>query len=350
MKRLLVVLAISFASTAAFAQVADRDVLVTPEGTVYTATAVSPSSSAEGTSGIASVVDLAVQKGSGTEHQIVPDSVVFGSNFGGALAYDTDSKTLFVLWIHMANRMSSELLLASYRDSKWQPAVVIDHQAYTDRSSLRLGITRRVSQLQKDGSYADVPALLLHAVWWDDSHSEARYALLPIENGALSAAAVDIHSLEEFVAADSEAYHAVSEKFNAEILHHPAIVSSPMQSTVDVVFGDTKNNSLHGVTLHPIADSRIHIPVGIGGGNGGGGGRVKPLSIAAPPNFTADWKGPFTVLERGDRIVLANTGDTALNYITYSDGAWTSMKSIAIDAKFPAEAAISALDKMLSTQ
>lgn len=349
MKSLIASLAISLVSIAAFGQSADRDVLVTPDGTVYTATAVSPNDP-EGVNNITSVIDLAVQRGSSAQHQIVPDSVVFGSNFGGALAYDADSKTLFVLWIHMANRMSSELLLASYRDGKWQPAVVIDHQAYTDRSSLRLGITRRVSQLQKDGSYADVSALLLHAVWWDDSHSEARYALLPIENGALSAASVDIHSLEEFITSSGETYNSVSDKFNAEILHHPAIVSSPMQSTVEVVFGDSKNNSLHSVTLRPIADARVHIPIGIGGGNGGGGGRVKPLSIAAPPNFTADWKGPFTVLERGDRIVLANTGDTALNYITYSDGAWTSVKSIAIDAKFPAEAAISALDRMLSTQ
>jgi hypothetical protein len=346
MKRLLLSFAISLVSVAALAQVADRDVLVTPEGTVYSATTQFNASA--GTGGIGSTIDLALQNGSGTQHQTVPDSLVAGSNFGGALAYDSDSKTLFVLWIHMANRMSSELLLASYRDGKWQPAVVIDHQAYTDRSNLRLGITRRVSQMQKDGSYADVPALLLHAVWWDESNSGARYALLPIENGALSAAAADTYSLEEFITSAAENYNPVGAKFNAEILRHPAIVSSPMQSTVEVVFGDTKNNSLHSVTLHPIADSRIHIPVGIGGGNGGG--RVKPLSIAAPPNFTADWKGPINVLERGDRIVLANTGDTSVNYITYSDGAWTAVKSIAIDAKFPAEAALSALDKMLSTQ
>jgi hypothetical protein len=345
MKRLLSVAALSLVSTAAFAQVADRDVLVTPEGTVYTVT--TEANSDAGTGGISSTIGLALQSGSGIQHQVVPDSLVAGSNFGGALAYDSDSKTLFVLWIHMANQMSSELRLASYRDGKWQPAVVIDHQAYTERSNLRLGITRRVSQQQADGTYADVPALLLHAVWWDVSNSEARYALLPIESGALSPAAVDVHSLEEFISPASDTYNAVGANFNAEILRHPAIVSSPMQSTVDVVFGDTKNNAVHAVTLHPIANMRIHIPIGIGGGNGGG--RAKPLSISAPANFTSDWKGPITVLERGDRIVLANTGETAVNYITYSDG-WTAVKSIAIDAKFPAEAAITALDRMLSTQ
>jgi hypothetical protein len=149
------------------------------------------------------------------------------------------------------------------------------------------------------------------------------------------------------VAPGDDVYNAVGPSFNKEILRHPAIVSSPMQSSVDVIFGDVRSNAIHGVTLHPIADSRIHIPVGIGGGGAGGG---RPLNIVAPTNFSADWKGPITVLERGDRLVFANAGETSLNYITYANGAWTAVKSIAIDNRFPAEAALAALDKMVSTQ
>jgi hypothetical protein len=119
-----------------------------------------------------------------------------------------------------------------------------------------------------------------------------------------------------------------------------------MQSSVDVVFGDTRSNTIHGVTLHPIADVRIHIPVG----NTGGGNGPKPRSLAAPPTFSADWKGTITVIQRSDRLVFANAGETSLSYITYANGGWTSVKSIAIDAHFPAEAALAAVDKMLSTQ
>jgi len=347
MKRLLVSFALALFATAAFAQAADHDVLVTLDGTVYTIEQQFPSAS----SGIAATnfLELSIQNGSETQHTLVPESLSAGYHFGGALAYDADSKTLFVLWIHMPSGMSSELLLASYRDGKWQPAVSIDDQGYNARKNLRLGITRRVSQLQKDGSYADVPALLLHAVWWGETGhgEEARYAMLPIENGALSPSAIELHSLEEFVPTSNEPFNAVAANFNAEILRHPAIVSSPMQSAVDVVFGDTKTNTIHGVTLHPIADTRVHIPVGIGGGGPGGG---KPMSLAAPPSFSSNWKGPISIIERGDRLAFANAGETSLNYLTYANGTWSDVKSLAIDSRFPVEAALAAVDKMVSTQ
>jgi hypothetical protein len=345
MKRLLLSFALVLFATAGFSPAAARDVLVTPDGTVYTVESQVPSQA--GLMDAWQTLTLAIQNGRDVSHISVPASMSAGSHFGAALAYDSESSTLFVLWIHMPNAMSSELLLASYSDGKWTPAVSIDDEGYRYRYNLRLGITRHVSQLQQDGSYADAPALLLHAVWWEETGKgeEARYAALMIEKGALSS--MDIHSLEEFVAPADDANHTVDPTFNKEILRHPAIVSSPMQSSVEVIFGDTRSNAIHGVTLHPIADTRVHIPDGLHGGGPGGG---KPRSLAAPPNFTADWKGPITIIDRDDRLVFANAGESSLNYITYANGAWTSVKSIAIDSRFPVEAALAALDKMVSTQ
>ncbi len=349
MKRFLVSFALILFAATAFAQAVDRDVLVTLDGTVYTVDQGIPSSS----SGVAAanILELSIQNGSeAPQYMLVPESVRAGYHFGSTLAYDADSKTLFVLWTHTSSGTSSELLLASYRDGKWHPAISIDNQANHIHTNLRLGIIRRVSQLQKDGTYADVPALLLNAVWWDETSSggEARYAMLPIENGTLSQSSVEIHSLEDFVPAGSDFFNAVDPQFNAEILRHPAIVSSPMQSTVDIVFGDTKNNLLHAVTLHPIADVRIHIPGGINGGGPGGG--KPPMSLAVPPSFSSNWKGPISVIERGDRLAFANAGETSLNYITYVNGTWSDVKSIGIDNKLSAEVALTALDKMVSTQ
>ncbi len=344
MKRLLVSLVLALSAAAAFAQVADRDVVVTPGGTVYTLEAQTPPP--DSTMEASETLSLTVRNGDDVSHLFVPESMSSGYHFGGALAYDSDSNTHFVLWTHSNDAFSSEVLLASYHGGQWQPAVSIDNEPYLSRSNLRLGITRRVSQLQSDGSYADVPALLLHAVWWQDSGKteEARYALLTIEKGALTS--IEPHSLEEFVAATDDPYNKVDPTFNKALLRQPAVVSSPMQSSVDVIFGDTRSNTIHGVTLHPIADVRIHIPVG----NTGGGNGPKPRSLAAPPTFSADWKGPITVIERADRLVFANASETSLSYIMYANGTWTSVKSIAIDARFPAEAAIAAVDKMLSTQ
>jgi hypothetical protein len=348
MKRLLVALAISVLSANAFALAVDRDVLVTPDGTVFTVEQQTPSDS----SGVAATnfLQLSIQNGAHeTQRLIIPESLQAGFHSDAVLAYDAASKTLFVLWVHVPNGMSSELLLASYRDGKWERAMSIDSRAYDNHLNLRLGITRRISQLQKDGTYADAPALILHALWWDsNAHGEeARYAMFPIENGMASKESVEIHSLEEFVG-DNEPVNAVDANFNSEILRHPAIVSSPMQDSVDVVFGDTKNNSIHKVTLHPIAEHRAHIPVGIGGGNPGGGGR--PVNLIAPASFSANWQGPITVIERGDRLVFANATDKALNYLTYSDGTWSDVKSIALSNKLTVDTALSAVDKMVSSQ
>jgi hypothetical protein len=74
------------------------------------------------------------------------------------------------------------------------------------------------------------------------------------------------------------------------------------------------------------------------------------MSLAAPVSFSSNWKGPISVIDRGDRLVFANAGDTSLNYITYANGTWSDVKSIAIDNRFPAEAALAAVDKMVSTQ
>jgi hypothetical protein len=348
MKRLLLTFAFVLVATAAFGQVTDRDVLVTPSGTVFTVASQIPPADADNPVDALQTLTLTVQNGSEVNHLLVPASTSSGSHFGAALAYDTESSTLFVLWIHMPNAMSSELLLAPYRDGKWQSAVSVDSEPYRFRNNLRLGITRSVAQLQKDGTYADVPALLLHAVWWEESGKgeEARYALMTIEKGTLQLP-IETHSLEEFVAPADEVSNTVDPTFNKELLRHPAIVSPPMQSSVDVIFGDTRSNAIHGVTLHPIADARVHIPIGIGAGPGNG---PKIKSLAAPPTFNADWKGPITIIERGDRLVFANASETALSYLTYANGAWSDVKSIGIDSHFPAEAALAAIDKMVSTQ
>src|SRR5205807_6250520 len=98
MKRFVIALAISLLTASAFAQIADRDVLVTPEGTVYTVEQQTPSAS----SGVAAtnVLQLSIQNGSDTQRVLVPESLSAGFHTDGALAYDASSKTLFLLWTH----------------------------------------------------------------------------------------------------------------------------------------------------------------------------------------------------------------------------------------------------------
>ena len=171
--------------------------------------------------------------------------------------------------------------------------------------------------------------------------------MLPIENGALSQQSVEIHSLKEFVG-DDETVNAVDAKFNPEILRHPAIVSSPMQNSVDVVFGDTKKNSIHKVNASPDRGCTVCTSRSASWWRTAGGGR--PLNSSRPPASPLSGRDRSRVIERGDRLVFANATDKALNYLTYSDGTWSDASRSRLSSKLPAETALAAVDKMVSSQ
>jgi len=176
MKRLLLILALALLPAALFAQPADRDVLVATDGTLYT---IESRSAAD--SDIRSL-HLTIAHGNTSTETIVPDTLT-GTNWRPTLTYDSESKTVFVFWICAPNAMSSKLLFASYRDGKWSPTVSFGDQSFHSRDNLRIAITRHVSTLQADGTtYADAPALLVHAVWWETANGveKARYALFTI--------------------------------------------------------------------------------------------------------------------------------------------------------------------------
>jgi len=332
MKRLLRLLALVLVPTALFGQVADRDVLLTPDGALYTidSKAVTDDDSKR-------VLQLTILQDNKSYVSTIPETLT-GTNVRPALTYDADSKTLFVFWIGHVNTMSSQLFVASYRDGKWAPAVSIDDQPYSYRYNLRVAITRHVSAQQKDGGFADASALLVHAVWWEDAgagRERARYALFSIESSRITN--VEIDDLANFVQAPLMPY-GVDEKFNPEILRHPAILEGT--SSVDVIFGDIDHMSLNRVTLKPIADSRIHIPVG------GRGGHPFP----PPKAFSAPWTGRTSTIGSGENLVMYNTTKDTASYIMYSNGRWSDVRTLPLSESFSAGDAVSAMSKMLAAQ
>ena len=149
MKRVLILLVLALVPTALFAQ-ADRDLLLTPGGTLYTA----ESEIAPGDSEMRRQVTLTIQQGDKVVRTIVPDSLTAGIQSAPALAYDGESDTVFVFFLKMPSLMSSELFLTAYHDGKWDPSISIDNKPFDIRSSLRIAVKRKVAQLQGDGTYA----------------------------------------------------------------------------------------------------------------------------------------------------------------------------------------------------
>lgn len=334
MKRLLLVVALVLFPLAAQAQIDSRDVLLTQNGTLYTIESQDRVDT-EGTR-----LTLIVDNGSSKSQTIIPESVAGGAtNFNPALAYDADSDTLFVFWIRMPNAMSSELLLARYHNGQWQKAVSIDNRAFTLRYNLGISVQRKVQQPQPDGTIVDVPALIVHAVWWEQTGAgeQARYALVASDKSDLST--VEVHDLAEF-APDNHDLNIVDPTFNADILKHPAIIDNGTRDSIDVLYGDLKTNTFNRVTLKPIAQIRIHIPIGHSDG-----GR-----IPAPNSFTGAWSGRVSAIGSGNdsRLLLYNTTDTAVRYIVFDKGTWSPVRTLPASDKLTPDAAVGLLSRMMT--
>ncbi|HUJ12256.1 MAG TPA: hypothetical protein VL284_00575 [Thermoanaerobaculia bacterium] len=342
MKRLVVALLFVLIPTALFAQVVDRDVLVAPNGTLYTIESVPNDGSVQGD--IQQFLRLTVQSAGSTSQTLVPESTsMSGVHWRPALAYDSDSSTLFVFWLHMPNAMSSELLLAAYTNGQWQKALSIDNQPYRLRFNLQVGITRKISQLQADGTSMDVPMLMIHAIWWEETgYGElARYAVFDVVDGQISA--LELHNLDDFAPSPTHLLpNEVSADFNPEILRHPAFADSGTPDSIDVIYGDMYMKDVVRVRVKPIeANGRIHIPIGAHPGG---------PRMMAPVAFSDAWTGSISTIAapHDDGLLFYNTTAGAVNYIVYSNGSWSAVKSVPLSQKLSADAAVAALSRMMS--
>jgi hypothetical protein len=334
MKRLLIVVALLVAP-ALFAETSDRAILLAPNGTLFTA-----ESKYNDSSNLASTryITLTIQNGANVIHTNVPASVSGGNNWQPELAFDDDSSTLFVFWLHSQNSIlgMNELLFCTFQNGKWNAATSVEDVPYHFRYNVRVGVTRSVLYVDNDGNSRQIPGLTVHAAWWDDSAAgeSARYAMLTVERGVVTD--VTTHDLTDFVS------NANLRRFDLpdnarELLRHPVVFESPDHDMVDVVFGDMQYNVIHRLTLKPVLQTRVRIPIGIRDTSYppvkfkmlGSDSRVS--GISTPP----------------DRLVYYYTLDDSVKYLTFENGAWSDEKSISVTSEVSAESAVSALRRMV---
>jgi hypothetical protein len=176
----------------------------------------------------------------------------------------------------------------------------------------------------------------------------ARYAMLPVDQGHIifTDPKEQIHDLNDFAAMQNPGYEMPA-TFNAELLRHPALVDSAALDSVDAIFGDVKTKSFNRTTLHPIiSEGRLRIPVGISKD------APRPTRFSPPGNFSSDWNGRVDALANGrvssDRLVLYNVTESAVNYLVYSDGKWSSLTSLPLNDRLSVDATVTALSRMIS--
>lgn len=348
-KRFVIALVLLAAPLLAFGDAANRALLLTNDGTLYTIES-------------AYTEDLGIQSPStqvlvlttrddqnNTATSIVPETLLGGSHTNPALAYDSSSKSLFVFWQRaISNGMSSDLVFSSYTDGKWSEATSVDSAKYHYSRNIQIAVTHAVDQIDEKGAHSSVKGLTVHAVWWEDRPTSsinpwARYAMLTIENGLLTDIQVADLSLFTDVSKDVSGPH--DDDFN-EVLRHPAIFESASHDSVDVLFGDVVANNMHRVTIVPTlvlkagSDAgRLRIPIG-----------VKDRGVAAP-KFRSEPDARVTAIAGDkDKVVLYTTTKNGVSYATYADGVWSPQRTLAVDDKMSADAAVEVLRRMVNAE
>jgi hypothetical protein len=335
-KRLVLALALLVVPVVVSAQSVDRDTLLTTKGTLFTVESVFADQAPEVTTRATQFLTLSIQTGDKQTQINVPASLEEGVHTSPALAYDSDSDTLFVFWERgVNNRLSIELVFCSYHDGVWSEPVAIDSANYERSRNLRIGVTRKVLSENRDGKVL-IPELTVHAAWWNEAGSgeSARYAMLTIGDGGV--VATSVFPLADFGNTSVELSAASGQAtLNGDVLRQPVILENPGRETVDIIYGDMRTNSLRKVTLQPVANGRLRVPVG----------RVERIGT---PKFLTEANGRVGAVSSGSSLALYIKGKSALHYSLYTAGEWSDMHSINTNGKVTAEAAIDAVRRLVN--
>jgi hypothetical protein len=337
MKRLIIIFALSIFALAAFGQSSDRDVLLTTDGTLYSVESVFATADEAVKIRSNRYLVLSVESGKETHTQIIPASANGGSHLEPSLAYDSDTKTLFVFWeAARTGALATDLAFTWYRDGVWGQVTTLDRADWDSRVNLRIAVTRKTETTAKDGSKTTIPEITIHAVWWELGNTSewARYAMITVDHGDVTVDSVQ--NLTNFV---SQADPFLDSESNREILRHPGIFESPNQDSVDVVFGDPRTDKMHRVTIHPVTveGGKIRVPIG------------KSRGIPTPTASIASTD--VSAISTGDdNIAYVFSSGDAMKYLLFKNGQWSDVRSLNVNSRFTADAAMNALRKMLSSQ
>jgi hypothetical protein len=332
MKRLLLLLVLLFAMPAAFAQSA-ANVLLTDDGIIYTITSEWSSDHPEVQASSSSYLVLTVRRPDAAPRRVVvPATLTEGFNSEAALAYDNVSDTLFVFWQYSLTPMSSELRFISLdSDGNWSIPNTFETAVYRFRRNLRIALTHIAGEQEQGSSnISPVQEINVHATWWESTgaNEQARYAMLTLRHGEV---AIQVHDLSEFVT--SSKTYSVPENLNREFLRHPAIFESPESDSVSIVFGDTHTNGFQRVSLTPIGNARVRIPVGK---TAGGFGPPAAFEMSAGTRVDAISPHP-------DRLIFFFEKEGAVHYIVYRNSEWSAERKIQLDDAMTRDMAINAM-------
>lgn len=327
--RILSLVLVLLCSVSAWA--GDSDTLLTADGALFTVETEVDDQSGRGFRHLV----LTARAGDEVERLEVPASRRGGDHSRPALAYDAESQSLFIFWQHAITPSATELVFCSFKDGQWSEPTSIDANGFRLRRNLRIGITRSVETITAEGPSVST-GLTVHAVWWEERGNGelARYAMLTIDKGAV--ADVVLRDLGSFVPDANKNFDPAFA--NDDVLTHPVLFESADRTSVDVLFGDTASRTLRRITLKPISDGRVRIPIG-----------AKPRQLDVP-NLHASSNSHVAAVASGDRLAIYVQRESAIEYSIYSSGKWRQTRVISLGEKVSAHTAVDALRKMVESE
>lgn len=333
MKKLLALLAFALLPVASFGAILDRDVLLTPAGTVYTAESID-NSRGQITSPSSRVIRLTIQRGDDVTTTYVPASLLGAKHIDPSLAYDSASDTLFVFWQKTPNPMSSELLFCSLHGSEWSEATSIDRASFNIRFGMKIAATRYAFTSDADGKTVREKALTIHAVWWEQTGygEEARYAMLSLNNGKVES--IDLRRLTDFSRGFGKTEpDEVDGNFDRSFFRYPSIFPNASNDGVEVLFADWERNRLQRVGIRPvIGHGVIRVPDGVWRGE-----------IGAPRSGFRVLGDVTTVQGSGETLAVYTRNDKHVEYMLYRNATWSNPTRVAITQHVTADTAVEAL-------
>jgi len=349
MKRLLFICCAFLLTLSASAEMRRSDVLLTDSGVIFRVNTMSvsefndanPDAAVETSS--TEILVLTFQNQDGFNTIPVPASLTGGRNIEPSLAYDPDDDRVYLFWQRKPSPSASELMLTSFKDGVWSNETTFDNGIWRLRFNLKIGITHYMSSTDEEGNLVKKPAVIAHAVWWEQhgQHESARYAMLDLEAGNVTGLVIrdmrELSSLEILPEASE-----LPEDFDKTSFRTPFILDVPGNDSVDILFADWYTNHYEIVNVHPVLDEKngvLHIPTG-----------VTTSVMDAPIVRVRDVNNGLmalssTTVEGATDLIIYSADDASVDYVVYRHGGWSNEKQIILGEGISVSDAVEALQR-----
>ena len=240
------------------------------------------------------------------------------------IAWDSKSRTLFVLWRREGANGDEIRLARRYASGRWAPPIVVADGAEARRAGLQFVVTHAKEE----------PVTLVHVAWWTlGDKPVAEYALAAFNGAELLSTSVD--RLDDLAAVLA----SVADEDTGKAAHPPlAMVRSG--EGVDVAFGAPRTTTITRVQVdaRKIApNARIWRPSGKQGRRTPGAQLVSATSA------------PVQSFIVGGNVVLY-TPESQFRFVILEDGRWTPVRMLTTDAKVTRDDVVRELRRSVAEQ